>query len=146
MWGLSLNKTKQPSEFFSCFYHVLHTVWHQTRHQKNETFRMTGILHTYSVMSHGFNNNNFIYLNHQHCVRMSWHSSWYFIIRAFWYFLLPRLRSSDRDVPPTEKLHSEPWGWLLLRLCGCSWNRSCVSNCMMYQQSFTASNYANSFA
>lgn len=66
--------------------------------------------------------------DHQHCMRMSRLSSWYLIIRAVWSFLLPRLRSSDWDVPPTEKLHSEPWGRLLLRLCGCSWNRPCVRN------------------
>lgn len=52
---------------------------------------------------------------------------WYLITGAVWSFLLPRLCSSNRDVPPTEELHSEPWGWLLLRLCGCSWNRPRVS-------------------
>lgn len=61
-------------------------------------------------------------------VTMSQPSSWYLIIRAVWSFLLLRLRPSYRDVPPTEELHSEPRGRLLLRLCGCSWNRPCVSN------------------
>lgn len=50
------------------------------------------------------------------------------MIRAVWSFLLPRLRSSDGHVPPAEELHSEPWGRLLLCLCGRSWNWPCVSN------------------
>lgn len=80
-----------------------------------------------SIMSH---QEIIFHLNHQRSMRISWPSSWYLIIRAVWSFLLPRLRSSDRDVPPTAELHSEPWGRLLLCLCGCSWNRPCVSNSM----------------
>lgn len=43
-------------------------------------------------------------------------------------FLLPRLRSSDGDVPPAKELHPEPRGRLLLCLCGRSWNWPRVSN------------------
>ncbi len=68
------------------------------------------------------------HLHQQRCMFRP--SSWCLIIRAVLSFLLPRLRSSDRDVPPTEELHSEPWGWLLLGLCGRSWNRPRVSNGM----------------
>lgn len=82
-----------------------------------------------SIMSHWYNNNN-LYTSITSTV-WECHLFWYLIIRAVWSFLLPRLRPSDRDVPPTEKLHSEPWRWLLLRLCGCSWNWPCVSNGMM---------------
>lgn len=78
---------------------------------------------------------------------MSRHSSWYLIIRAVWSFPFPRLCSSYWDVPPTEELHSEPRGRLLLRLCGRSRNRPCVSNGMMLKgPSEAACNYADSLA
>lgn len=74
-----------------------------------------------------------IFRNHfpplSHCARMSPLS--FLIIRSVWSFVLLRVRSGDGDVPPAEELHSEPRGWLLLCLCGCSWNRPRVSNDIM---------------
>lgn len=60
-------------------------------------------------------------------------------------FLLPRLCSCDGDVPPAEKLHSEPRGRLLLCLCGCSWNRPCVSNAAGIKAVFLSCSDADSF-
>lgn len=39
-----------------------------------------------------------------------------------------RLRSSHRNVPPSAKLHPQPWRRLLLGLCGGSRDRTCVGS------------------
>jgi hypothetical protein len=40
----------------------------------------------------------------------------------------PRLCSCHWDVPPCPQLHPEPWGWLLVSVCGGPWDWPCVSS------------------